>query len=75
MIFILSVVEWKWIFMDLSFSENAFYHICPRVEMNSHESVFAENVFFFICPCEDRGNNQCGNIVCPVCNKFLLWQR
>ena len=48
MILILFVLEWKWIFMDLSFSENAFYHICPRVEMNSHESVFAENVFFLL---------------------------
>ena len=48
MIFILSVVEWKWIFMDLSFSENAFYHICPRVEMNSHESAFGRKCFFLL---------------------------
>ena len=55
--------------MDLSFSDNAFYHICPRVEMNSHGSAFRRKGFFsFICPNEDRGNTQCGKFVCPVCN-------
>ena len=34
--------------MDLSFSENAFYHICPRVEMNSHESAFGRKCFFLL---------------------------
>ena len=48
MIFILSVVEWKWIFMDLSFSENAFYYICLRVEINSHESTFGRKCFFLL---------------------------